>query len=159
MRKSIMLLIMLVMMLLLSACSENNNEGKSVKEDNLPQQVEADIKAPEEVPLNEETVLEVKVTQGKEEVDDADEVKFEVWKGSNKDDSKMFEGEFVKGGTYRIKTSFNEDGIYYVQTHVTAREMHVMPIRHVLAGDVPEEEVKALEESLDHDHDDDGHQH
>ncbi|OIU71856.1 FixH family protein [Rossellomorea aquimaris] len=159
MRKSIMLIIMLVMMLFLSACSQNDNEVKSVKEDKLPQQVEAAIKAPEEVPLNEETVLEVKVTQGKEAVDDAEEVKFEVWKGSNKDDSKMFEGEYVKEGTYKIKTSFNEDGIYYVQTHVTARDMHVMPIRHILAGDVPEEELKALEESLDHDLDEDGHQH
>jgi YtkA-like len=156
MTKYIMLLSVLGIILFLSACSENSKE---VEESKLPEQVNADIKAPEEVPLNEETVLEVEVTQGKEAVDDADEVKFEVWKGSNKDDSKIFEAEHAKDGTYKIKTSFNEDGIYYVQTHVTARDMHVMPIRHILAGDVPEEEMKALEESLDHDHDEDDHQH
>jgi YtkA-like len=155
MGKSIMLLIMLVMMLLLSACSENSSEDKTVKDDKSPQQLKADIAAPEEVFLNKETVLEVKVTQGKKAVDDAD-VKFKVWKGSNIDDSKMFDAEHVKEGTYKIKTSFSEDGIYYVQTHVTASDMYVMPITHILAGDVPEEELKALEESLDHDH---GHQH
>ncbi|MBH9965055.1 FixH family protein [Rossellomorea oryzaecorticis] len=156
MKKSIMLLSVLGIILFLSACSENSKE---VKESKLPEQVKADITAPEEVALNEATILEVRVTQGKEAVDNADEVKFEVWKGHNKDESKMFKGEHVKEGTYKIKTSFSEDGIYYVQTHVTARDMHVMPIRHILAGDVSEEELNALEESLDHDHDEDGHQH
>ncbi|MGR3764468.1 FixH family protein [Rossellomorea sp. NS-SX7] len=161
MKKILMLLMMVSAILYLSACTENSDEAKPDTSESIPEQVSAEIMVPEKVSLSEETILKVQVLQGEEKVEDADEVKFEVWKGSNKDDSEMIEAEHMKDGIYQVETSFEEDGIYYVQTHVTARDMHVMPIKHIIAGNVSEEELKALEEESghQHDHDESDHQH
>ncbi|WP_156509930.1 hypothetical protein [Rossellomorea aquimaris] len=54
-------------------------------------------------------------------------------------------------GIYTIKKTFKEEGIYYVQTHVTARDMHVMPKKQFVVGEVSAEEMKA-DESEGEDH-------
>lgn len=159
MKRFMMLLTMLIGIMIMSACTEGSDQDKPDSNETMPEQVKAEIMAPEEVSLNQETNLKVKVSQGEENVEDADEVKFEIWKGSNKDDSEMIEAEHMKDGIYQVETMFKEDGIYYVQTHVTARDMHVMPIKHIIAGNVSEEELKSLEEETNHDHSESDHQH
>ncbi|WP_166740112.1 hypothetical protein [Halalkalibacterium halodurans] len=45
-----------------------------------------------------------------------------------------------------MEYEFLEDGIYFVQAHVTARGLHVMPTERLIVGDVSEEELESLEE-------------
>lgn len=71
--------------------------------------------------------LKAVVTQGKEKVDDADEVKFEIWKENSDKNSSMLEAKHDQHGIYTAKTVIKEPGTYTVQVHVTARKMHVMP--------------------------------
>lgn len=71
--------------------------------------------------------LKAVVTQGKEKVDDADEVKFEIWKKNSDKNSSMLEAKHDQHGIYTAKTVIKEPGTYTVQVHVTARKMHVMP--------------------------------
>ncbi len=67
----------------------------------------------------------VDVRQGTEMVDDADEVKLEVWKQGS-DDHLFLEPTLMSPGLYRLDKAFAEPGTYYVMYHVTAREFHSM---------------------------------
>lgn len=82
----------------------------------------------------EEIVLSVTVTQGDEAVEDADEVIYEVWESGDRDNSEMIPAEHTKDGFYEAKTSFEEEGLYYMQAHTTARSLHVMPKQEITVG-------------------------
>ena len=132
----------LLLMISVAACSS--------KETAVPEKVEADIQLPKAISLNEEISLKVKVSQGDTAVTDADEVKFEIWNHDDKNDSKMMEATNEGNGIYTIKETFKEDGIYFVQTHVTARDMHVMPKKKFAVGEVSAEEMKSEESEGEH---------
>ena len=128
-------------LLLLSACTANNNQ----KNNETPKMVNAEIMIPGRIPLNKESVLSVKLSRGSDTVDDADEVKFEIWKINSKEDSKLIDAKHEKDGIYSIQQTFKEDGLYYIQTHVTARGLHVMPKKQFAVGTATEEELEKLE--------------
>ncbi|MBB5180102.1 hypothetical protein HNQ44_001526 [Planomicrobium koreense] len=95
-----------------------------------------------------EWTLEAYVSQGSEAVNDADEVKFEVFEAGKKDDSVKTDYTDVKDGVYSVKHTFQQDGVYYFIPHVTARGLHTMPTQQVLVGDVTAEEIQAAEEAM-----------
>ncbi|WP_026674022.1 FixH family protein [Alkalihalobacterium bogoriense] len=130
-------------MLLLAGCEMNEAEPKA---HDVLEVVNVDILIQEEIAVNDEVTLQVKVTQGEDDVEDAQEVEFEIWKHDHRDDGEMITGIHQGEGVYQISHTFEQDGIYYVQTHVTARGMHVMPTKQLLIGDVSEEELASLEE-------------
>lgn len=140
----LLLTFMLIVTLLLSACTTNssqtNNETLKI--------VNAEIMIPGKISIDKESVLGVKLTQGSENVDDADDVQFEVWKAGSKEVSELIEAQHEKNGIYNVKKTFKEDGIYYVQTHVTARDLHVMPKKPFIVGIATEEELEKLEKEL-----------
>ncbi|MBT2571868.1 FixH family protein [Planococcus sp. ISL-110] len=82
----------------------------------------------------EEIVLSVTVTQGDEAVEDADEVIYEVWESGDRANSEMIPAEHAKDGVYEAQTSFEEEGLYYMQAHTTARSLHVMPKQEITVG-------------------------
>ncbi|MBT2569799.1 FixH family protein [Planococcus sp. ISL-110] len=95
-----------------------------------------------------EWTLEAFVSQGGEAVNDANEVKFEVFEAGKKDESVKNDYTDVKDGVYSIKHTFQEDGVYYFIPHVTARSMHTMPTQQVIVGQVTDEEIRAAEEAM-----------
>ncbi|WP_062049830.1 FixH family protein [Bacillus sp. JCM 19034] len=145
----------MILISLLVACG--GEEPEELHNDGVPEVVEVEILLPEIEP-GEEVVLATKVTQGQENVEDAQEVEFEIWEHDNKVESEMISGEHQGEGIYEISYTFVEDGIYHVTSHVTARGMHVMPTEQVIVGDVSEEELEKLEEESAHD-DSEEHDH
>ncbi|WP_082193856.1 FixH family protein [Bacillus sp. 37MA] len=83
--------------------------------------------------------MKVRLTQDQENVEDAEDVQFEIWKANSQEESELIEAKYEKEGIYSVKKTFQEDRIYYVQTHVTARGMHVMPKKQFVVGNVSEE--------------------
>ena len=114
----------------LGACgTEKEAESATVPQSMEPVEAELTVAATAE---KEETVpLSVKVTQDGQPVDDADEIKFEVWKNSAKEESDMIKATLTKDGVYEAETTFAEEAVYTVQVHVTARSMHTMPTTNV----------------------------
>lgn len=90
------------------------------------QAVEVAIVLPDHIKTEEQTKISAKVTQGDENVDDALDVLFEIWKDDQEDHDRI-EGKHQKDGIYTVEKKFTEPGTYYVISHVTARGMHVMP--------------------------------
>lgn len=117
----------LVTLFILVGCS---NEQVGRKEAEIPELIEVfvEINSPQ-IKTHEEVMIQAKITQGKEVVRDATEVKFEIWKdGDSEEKHEKVEGEIDQNdGVYFINKTFHEPGLYYIITHVTARNMHNMP--------------------------------
>ncbi|MGR3763456.1 FixH family protein [Rossellomorea sp. NS-SX7] len=138
MKKTLLFLLMGVLAIFISACG-NSNANDSSTEENKMEPLAAELDVPEKGDKGKAVSLSVKVTQGDENVEDADEVKYEVWKNGHKEESEMIEAKHDKSGIYEAEKTFDEDGMYTVQVHVTARDMHTMPKTEIAIGEVHEE--------------------
>ncbi|MBA4537970.1 FixH family protein [Bacillus aquiflavi] len=138
MKKSLILMSILLLAIV-SACS--NNESAEDEPQFLDVQLSVN---PNKAEPNETIVFEAKVTYGDEEVTDADEVKFEVWRAHDEDHETIVV-EHAENGIYRLEKSFAEEGTYYMISHVTARSMHNMPKEEFVVGEPsePEEETNS----------------
>ncbi|WP_081427548.1 FixH family protein [Shouchella clausii] len=153
--KQVLTIVALTGVMYLGACgNQDSNDQQMVAEI-----VDAQIHVPETIEIGEEILLSVQLAQGEVQVEDADEVVFEVWKDQERDNGTLQEATHQENGVYEITHTFDEDGIYIVQTHVTARDMHVMPKQMIVAGDVPDEEVEAFQESGGSSNDEEESQH
>ncbi|MEK6454247.1 FixH family protein [Caldifermentibacillus hisashii] len=143
-------IILILFSFLLTAC--NDSTKKTTNEEEIPELVEVDLQVPEKAEVGEKILIKAHVTQGNEEVDDADEVVFEIWKNGSKDESQMLDFTKQEKGNYQLETTFDSSGVYYIQVHVTARRMHVMPKQQIIIGDVDPNEITTTEETDHHDH-------
>ncbi|MBA9026564.1 FixH family protein [Peribacillus huizhouensis] len=139
MRKCFFILSAFILICIISGC----NITSSTSQEKM-KVIEADILLPDVVSLNQECIFKVHVTQGSSNVDDAQDVQFEIWNSTSTQDSEMLQAKLIGNGTYTVSKQFSQDGIYYVQTHVTARGLHVMPKKQFMVGEVSKEEIKAL---------------
>ena len=120
MKKVVCLLIMAL--LLVTGC--NNSQQGAGNAELIDVLIEID-KQP--IRIHDEVVIKAKITQGKEVVTDATEVKFEIWR-DGQEEREVVEGEIhPEEEVYFIHKIFHEPGLYYVIAHVTARNMHNMP--------------------------------
>lgn len=143
-------------LLVLAGCSQSDE--KPAKNDEVPQIIEAVIEVPESINPGEEAALSVTVKQGAEAVTDADEVKFEIWQEGNKENSEMIEAKHDSEGKYTADHVFAGEGLYYVQSHVTARSQHTMPMVSVQIGEGKAEDSKPGNDQENEGHEE-GHSH
>jgi len=147
MKKILFLSLMVLSVFIISAC--NNNEQEQA-DDKLPEFVEVKLSVtPEHGKANEPITFEAKVTQGDENVEDADEVKFEIWRAKDEKHEKIVV-EHSEDGIYRLEKAFDQEGTYYIISHVTARDMHNMPKKEFVVGTASEpEEPNESKDSMD----------
>lgn len=136
MKKKLGWLMLAVMLVALAACGNNNNAVGDANTD-LEElaALEVDLKVTEEADVDETVEMKAHVTYGDEDVTDADEVVFEVWEEGKQDDSEMIDSTNHEDGSYTAETAFDRDGLFHIQVHVTARDMHTMPKKEVTVGD------------------------
>ncbi|PWW30176.1 YtkA-like protein [Cytobacillus oceanisediminis] len=145
------LLPMLLLLFGLAACSDND----AVEEE--PQFLEVELSInPDKAEVNEPVVFEAKVTYAEEEVTDADEVKFEIWRANDEEHEKILV-EDAENGVYRLEKSFAEEGTYYIYSHVTARRMHNMPKKEFIIGKPSEPEEDQAKSELENKEDTEEH--
>ncbi|MGE7984056.1 FixH family protein [Solibacillus sp. NPDC093137] len=100
----------------------------------VPAIVDVHIQTAEQLNAGETIQLAARVTQDDEAVNDAKEVKFEVWESGLRDEGEMLDGELTEDGIYVADYTFDHDGVYYMFAHTTARGMHVMPKQELIVG-------------------------
>ena len=154
-RKMLSFIMIIALTAFIAACGS----GDVGDDDDELTVLEVDLEAPEKADVGETVEFKATVTYGDEDVTDADEVVYEVWKDDEdqddnekdqeseddqdagdeddmfSDDSEMIEATNHKDGTYTAETSFDEDGVYTVQVHVTARDLHTMPLQDIIVGE------------------------
>ncbi|MFD1387016.1 FixH family protein [Oceanobacillus oncorhynchi subsp. oncorhynchi] len=150
--------ILIALMAVLAACS--NNQADTAEEEDTDSMelpvLEVDFDVPEHVEVGETIDLTAHVTFDDEPVEDAREVLFEVWTQGHADDSVEIAGVHQEDGTYTASFTFEEEAVYEMYAHTTARELHVMPLETVIAGDAEPSEEEAHDE-MDHEHHEHGH--
>ncbi|RIW29363.1 hypothetical protein D3H55_19055 [Bacillus salacetis] len=160
-RNSLWMTLTLSSALFLAACGaqDEQNTSESQESSETPKALEVDLSTKpgvDELEDGKEFTIQAKVTQGDENVDDAKEVEFEFWKkGEESEEHEMIEGDSQGDGVYTISKKVDEPGVYYVISHVTARDMHTMPKLELAIGDVEEhahEEGGEHGEEGSHDH-------
>ncbi|MBM7647595.1 maltose-binding protein MalE [Bacillus ectoiniformans] len=130
-KKFLMILFAAGLAILMSGCTDKKEESKN---QGPPQPIEANLTVPETAAINEKVTFKTAVSQGEEAVEDADEVMYEVWEEGAKETSEMLEAKMEKGGIYTAEKTFEKDAVYHVQVHVTARGLHTMPKKQIVAG-------------------------
>ncbi|MBN8209667.1 FixH family protein [Bacillus sp. NTK071] len=124
--------------LALAACGQDENANESnnttTADETQVETLDVALDTPEKAEAGETLTFTATVTQGDEKVDDADEVMFEVWKEGSKDDSEMIEASVDGKGVYSAEKVIENEGKYYVQSHVTARDLHTMPKNEIIIG-------------------------
>ncbi|MBY7144072.1 FixH family protein [Virgibacillus sp. NKC19-3] len=147
--KKIWLLTVILAFTLLSACGSDDSTEEAVEGDSEEElhELKVEFDVPETADVDETIEMKANVTYGEEDVADADEVVFEFWEAGNEEDSTMLEAENNEDGTYTAETAFEQDGVYEMYAHVTARTQHTMPKKEVTVGEGASEEEQAESEN------------
>lgn len=150
MKKFKILSLLFLALLIVSACGNKENQDQDQADKELPEFVEVKLTiTPEHGQANEPIIFEAKVTQGEENVEDADEVKFEIWRAKDENHEKV-KVQHAEDGIYRLEKSFAQEGTYYIISHVTARDMHNMPKEEFVIGTASEpEDPNESKDSMD----------
>lgn len=98
---------------------------------------------PEQLQSGEAATFKAVVTQDNLSVENANEVKFEIWEHNNPDYHYMEDTQNEGNGSYTLDWTFPEDGVYYAYYHVTACDMHRMEKVMIVVGDVNVDEITA----------------
>lgn len=152
MKKFLLFTLSFLVIFSLGACSQ-----EKVEEEPLFIDVKLTV-SPEKGEINEEMTFEATVTYGDEFVTDADEVLFEIWRAHDEEHEKLAI-EHAENGIYRLQKSFDQEGTYYIISHVTAKDMHNMPKREFVIGEPSEPEEGSSSSHMDmHDHDGEEHE-
>ena len=137
---------------LLVGCGDDP-EVETLETAEVPAIVDVHIQTAEQLNAGETIQLAARVTQDEEAVNDAKEVKFEVWESGLRDEGEMLDGKLTEDGIYVADYTFDHDGVYYMFAHTTARGMHVMPKQELIVGNP--DMSKVLEDtssnSMEHD--------
>lgn len=127
--KKILLFILVLTLVIVTACSGNDDE--EANNSNELKALEVEFEVPETAEVGETILLKAIVTHGDEKVEDADDVSFEYWEGENEDESTTIESTNNGDGTYTAEVTFENEGVFSIYAHTTARGLHTMPIKSV----------------------------
>lgn len=116
---------MLAAVFLLAACGQNETKQENSGESAEVHPLEVNLKVPDHANIHEKVSLTAEVSYGGEAVEDADEVKFEIWKEGEKEESKMIEAKHEKDGQYTIEHTFDENGVFLFN-HTLRRKISII---------------------------------
>jgi len=139
---------------LLAACGQQSEkeESKASSTDST-KPLSVDLQVPEKGEKNKTLQLKTIVKHKGKPVDDASDVQYEVWQDGAKETSQMIQTKHEKGGIYTADHSFENNGKYTVQVHVTAHDLHTMPTSLITIGDVTIEKDASNNEGHHHGND------
>ncbi|MGC9929936.1 FixH family protein [Priestia aryabhattai] len=113
--------------LLLTACGQEPVQSTNAEQ---PKPLDVNLQGPEALQKNESGIYKAEVTYGDEKVknDDVEMIEFEIEKKDDEGKGQILKPKQVGEGVYEIQTSFSEPGTYTVQSHVSAKGTHNMPL-------------------------------
>lgn len=138
---------LLLFAVLITACGSQAGDEPITE---IPELIHAELTVnPEKADPGQAVNIQVKVTQGEEIIDNADEVVLEIWRSGDKENSERHQANPLGEGLYELEQTFEADGLYYVTSHVTVGNLHTMPTAPIIVGDVPDSELEDTSEIPD----------
>ncbi|PYZ96903.1 hypothetical protein CR205_14610 [Alteribacter lacisalsi] len=129
-RKAMLLAIIVIAASLSAGCLNERENTAEEREPPIDIQVlyESRQDAETEVPLL------IRVTQGGEPLDTAEEVMFEVWRHGQSTEAAVLEAEALGDGMYESMYHFEEDNYYYVQPRVKNGDRSTTLVSEIIVG-------------------------
>lgn len=143
MRKMMSIVLLLIVVGVLAACGNKDGDDEVITDAPELEQLLVELTVTNEVEVGETVDMSAFVTIGDRKIDKADEVVYEVWEEGKKSESIMIDSKNEGEGVYTAETSFDHDGIFHIQVHVTAEVQHMMPVEQVTVGEGGEYEESA----------------
>ncbi|MFT4399996.1 FixH family protein [Bacillus sp. SW14] len=141
MKRGLSFCFLIILMFLLTSCTVDPNAADQYIQ-SKPLDVEMILYS--SLSKNKEQELKIKLMQEGKIVENATNVKFEIWKENHKEHSEVVKAEYDNNGIYVATKTFTDDGLYNIKADVKTRDIHVMPTRQVIVGKLSEEEKNAL---------------
>ncbi|AXI10082.1 hypothetical protein CUC15_14590 [Oceanobacillus zhaokaii] len=141
-------LIFILLLAMTSSC-QNTDTSTNFGE---PPHLSVDFVVPDSANTGDTIELIATVTYNGKIVNDADKITFEMWQEGRKEDSTMIESVNNGDGSYTAEMTFQQDGIYNIYAHVTAKDLHSMPQKSITVGKSVNDESENEEVSKDHNH-------
>ncbi|WP_152549779.1 FixH family protein [Geomicrobium sp. JCM 19055] len=129
---------------ILVGCANEESDKSATNE--MMEIVEVDVLFDYEFEETGNHELAIRISQGDGAIEDAQHVDFEIWKADERANGDIISASHAENGVYEINYTFNESGAYFVQTHVTAKGYHVMPLKGILIGDFTKQDQSRIEE-------------
>jgi len=146
-------LVGVLMAIHLTGCSLQAVDEDATEKYHKKEALEIDIHVPQHIAKEENTKLEIELSEGDKVITDADEIYAEIWK---KDSERVLNLPVEKSSDnkYEIETFFEQDGVYNIKIHASYNNSNIMPTKQFIVGDY--EEVEDDDEPEDphegHDH-------
>lgn len=123
---------MVLMAVALAACNDSKAESN---EDMLAEPIIVDLNLSQDsIAAGEKVLIQAKVTQAGEPVEDANKVEFEVLLEGGGVEAKV-PVQHEQEGVYQLEKKFDKPGTYRIISHVTARGQHSMPLKELVVTD------------------------
>ncbi|WJQ82914.1 FixH family protein [Brevibacillus brevis] len=141
----------LLFSLFLTACSVDK-EAVSLYKQEKP--LEIDISVPHPVLLNKPQLFKAVLHQNGKVVDDAEEVRFTIWKKDSSNKNETIAATNVDNGVYTVERTIDKEGVYYVKVNASANGSRIMPTKQFIVGEITEEidSVKKQDPEQNHEH-------
>lgn len=124
--------IILTAAIALAGCNNmNEHAGHTSSSSEKLEPLKVKLTVPNTASTNKAVHLQAAVTYGKEKVDDADEVMYEIIKDGQAKSSVKKMVKTSKEGVYTLDYTFKSPGKYTVISHVTAKNQHTMPEKEI----------------------------
>lgn len=143
-------------LLVLSGCALRGDAADLYKKE-TPLQVEVNV--PQEINVGERVTMEATLKQGKELVEKADYVHFEVFNQDGSVYYSMEEANEKADGVYSLPVEFEKDGLYYLEVHAGNNGSLVSPQHQFIVGELSDEEVESLKQGPSPEKEDNGQHH
>ncbi|GAF23181.1 hypothetical protein JCM19047_2980 [Bacillus sp. JCM 19047] len=128
------------MTVFLSACSFTSNNPEAYT---AFQPLQVRVELPDSISEGGKQTIYASVSQGEEEITDAELVRFEVW--SNNHEQHEYVTATAEGnGIYAVEVDFNQEGLYFAKAFTQVGDLYAMPTKRFAVGKITPEEAEYL---------------
>ncbi|WP_255298467.1 FixH family protein [Brevibacillus dissolubilis] len=121
--------------LFLTACSVDQEAVQLYRQE---KPIDIEITVPNPIVLNQPQIFTAVLRQDGSAVDDAEDVRFMIWKEGSTSPHDTMAASNAGNGTYTVEKTIDGDGVYYVKVQASADGSKVMPTKRFIVGDIPE---------------------
>lgn len=134
-----------ILSILLSACSSDIDKSATLYQQETP--LEMGINTPTKLMPNQESLIQVSLTQQEEKVSNADFVHFEIIKQDGNINYGMHEATNEGNGIYSKVVTFDSDGLYFLKIHAGNNGSIIMPTKQIIVGSLTENDKLFLRQN------------
>jgi hypothetical protein len=151
-QRIVLLGVILLLGVLSSGCTAKIAE---TDENGLPAHLTVDLHLPKQLDLGSKSNFSVEVFKNNQPLEHAEQAEFIFWPEGNREAAVTVKATESSPGVYSASHSITMEGIYLVQSSISAKNEKVLPIKRFAVGSKAVEQLIQMEstkESSDHSH-------